>query len=1009
MNQCPPQVPCYPKKFYEQVLAFLCAINKNISGQTQGIRYDYQLLCDPNTAEPVFVRTAYKTDGSIPANNVEAFLPTGEPYTSGIIADLVACASGGGGGPVGGPYRFDYEVLCNPVNGAPVLLQVPYNIDGNIYPYSAFNSDGSPYSGNIANLIACNAVAGGSTRYDYEFLCDPNTGVPVFVRATYNINGTQGPFVAYNLDGSAYSGDITLLVGCGQGSSAIFNGWSWQIMCDPTTGRSVFVRITYNSGGTLEAIDGWYGDLSEYTGDPYNLVDCAALSSGGDSFLIWNPTATPNEFSANPGVGLQTVQRNLLSTNSLGLNPLSYPMRCEKYNFQWKEIEDPGPGSYVLTGVNQVLDDCRAALQTMNLKILSYDPASGYTTPDYLYNNGGWQVTDDGGSGTFKLAWWGDAANITALENLHTAIAAVANVHPAMNVLDVGWGDFDENNYDSTHYVTGTVTGSAPVPVVGNPVPDLTLAEAQAFFDAYRAAWGADRLMVTHAAHLISFNYACGVLGMGVRMDGWGYRNTGGNPGGCPGGGVQMCTHAVNTFLPTGTYPNLYLTAPNLEETYGRLYSGGSASTQWLTQGWPFTDSFNWTWQSGGAHTSEINVKGQFNPPSSPTNMRTPFETMLRNLGYRFVITEMRRSNEVEAGQDLAVKVTFSNVGTAPNYRNEVVSFRLYNPTTGYKFYYQTTVASSDFMPGTSTGVNVTIPVPSWFPAGSAQLSVGLAVPNPVITDQVVPEIRLYNSGSNGNDLWYSFPTALNVLNASPAAAPDMVYAATFAFASSQFLSSTSTLFRLNDTDFWIAATVTSLDTSANRGIVSKGSRNTAATQEFWIGYNQATDRIEASWCNGTSIFRATADNFGDVSTKTIDADHPLKILVEFNDTSKIMALSVNNALSDVAPTGTGSIPAGSNTFRIGSDTNNNYMEGEITNVMIGKKLFTGLPTSFRQMLLDPAYVTFPDLPNQIKYGMYYMWEMTETSGNRVDSNCGRALTSNGGGGGVGRVAVYPN
>lgn len=1000
MNQCPPQVPCYPKEFYQKILAFLCAINQNISGQTQGIRYDFQLLCDPNSGEAVFVRTAYRTDGTIPTDNVEAFLPTGAAYT-GVIGDLVPC-SGGGSGPVGGPYRFDYEVLCSPIDGTPVLLQIPYNINGTILPYAAFKSDGSAYVGAIANLIACNSIAGGSTRYDYEFLCDPNDGTPVSVRASYNINGTQNGFLAYTLDGGAYSGDITLLVGCGSGSSAIFNGWSWQVMCDPTTGRSVFVRITYNSGGTLEAIDGWYGDLSEYTGNPYNLVDCSVLGSGGEAFLIWNPNATPTAFSANPGVGLQTVQNTLRVTNAAGNNPLSYPMRAMKYNWQWKEIEDPGPGSYVLTDINQKLDDCRASLQFLNMKIISFDPASGYTTPDYMNLAGGWEVTDDGGVGTFNLAWWGAAANITSLLNIHTAIAAVANLHPAMNVLDIGWGDFDENNYHATHY-TGVVTGAAPPPAVGDPVPELTLAEAQGFFDAVRAAWGSGRLMVTHAAQLISFNYACGVLDMGVRMDGYGYRNASPSPGGCPGGGVQMCTDAVNTFLPSGTYPNLYLSAPNLMETYGRLYSGGTVGTQWLTQGWPFADSFNWLWQAGGSHTSELNVKGQFNPPSSPTNMRGPFETMLRNIGYRFVILEMRRDSVVEAGNDLNVRVIISNVGTAPNYRNEVLSFRLYDPVSGLKFYHQTTSASSTWMPGTSTTINVTIPVPAWFPAGTAALAVGLAVPTPVITSQVVPEILFYNDGTNGNDFWYQFPTAITVVNASPSAVPDMIYAATFLFANAEFLSSTSTLFRLASTDFWIACTVTDLDTSVNRGFVTKGFRATAATQEFWVGYNSATDRIEAKWSNGASIFTATADNYGAVSTKTIDAANPMRILVEFNNTSKIMAISVNNALSDTASAGTGSIGAGSNTFRIGSDSNNNYMTGQITEVMIGKTLLT-VP-AIRQVLLDPVYTPFTDLPNQIKYGMYYMWEMTEASGSRVDSNCGRSLTDNGT---VTRTAVYP-
>ncbi len=927
MTQCTTSFPCYPVDFYNKILCFLSSIKSKLEPANSGQRYDWELLCS-ESGDPVFVRWAYTTDGKVVTPNT-AWNSDGTAYTATPISSLVACS--GGSGPSGGALRW------------------------------------------VSNL-----------------LCDPNTGFPVLLFTEYNIDGTIIGNVGYNPDGSAYSGSLSLLIACTGGSSpSTFNGFSWQLLCDPTTSRTVYVRISYNTSGTPTAIDGFYGDLSDYTGSVYNLVDCSQLSTGDESSQTWIPNNINTTIISNPGVGMQTVQRNLISTNALGINPNNYPMNCENYRIQWKEIEDAVSGVYDLTVPNQIMDDARGALQVVNLRILSYDPASGYSTPDFMYTAGGWQVTDDNGGGTFKLAWWGAAANITSLLNIGIAVNGAIGTHPAFNVLDAGWGDFDENTYSGSHF-TGTLSGGAPNPGVGNPIPDLTLSEAQNFFNAYRSAYGAGRLMVTHAANQTSFNYAVGTLNYGSRMDGWGYRN---NPGGCPGGGVQMCTDAPNTFLSTGTYPNAWKTRPNIEETWAKLYT---SSGNWISSGYDYQASFNWA--TAQAHTSEINVKAQFNPPTSP-NMKAALETMLLTLGYRFVLLSMTRPTQVEAGNPMEVFTSWSNIGDAPNYRNEVVCYRLWDTVTGVKYYQQTATPTSSWASGTSPTVTSIINIPSWFPTSSAVLSVGLAPTNPPVAGEIVPDIALSNNG-NTNDWWYSFPGALQITNNAPTTVPTTVYAATFD-GISQFLSSTSPLFRLDAKDWMISVVVPSLDTGANRGFVTKGFRNTAASQEYWVGYNSATDRIEASFSNGTTIYRATADNFGAVSLLPSSV-YPIKILVEFNNTTKILALSVNSAPANTV-TGTGSIAAGSNTFRIGDDSNNNFMKGQLTQVRIFHQLFgTGLG-AYRQQLLDPAYLKYTDMVNQQKYGLWYSWEMSEASGSRIDSNCGRAVTDNNS---VGRVAL---
>lgn len=994
MSTCVESQPCYPQEFYAQILCFLSKILTNLDadspGGVTGVRYDWELLCNPSNGNPVFVRYAYKTDGTFdPVTDVRAFLPDGTAY-SGIVSQLLACSGGGGGGSPGGPVRYDYEVLCNPVNGLPVLIQIPYNIDGTVGTYLGFNPDGTAFVGSLTTLIACTSSVAGTTRYDYEFLCSPTTGLPVSVRAAYDINGTQSGFAAYNLDGTAYVGNISLLISCASGDViAPFNGFSWTTLCDPTTSRVVFVRVSYNSGGTPTAIDGFYGDLSAYTGDPYDLVNCVQLTQGGggggDAVQNWHPNAS-SAIIANPGVGLQTVQKNLIATNAAGSNPNNYPFRNENYRSQWTEVEDTDvQGNYDFTTVNQVFDDAAAADQIINYRFYTYDPSSGYASPNYAYNIAGWRNTDANGPGTFNNVYWGNATVRGHFLSLLTALSNQINTHPAFGSFDCGWGDFDENNYSGSAF-DGTLTGGAPNPGVGNELPDLSLAQVQLYFDMRRTTFGNSRIMLTSIDDQNSFDYPVGTLGFGARTDGWGFR-----PSVCPAGGVHMCTLAPATMVPPGTFPNGWQTAERILETYGRLYSG---SGNWVTAGYDWQSSFNWATSPGKA--SELNVKGQFAPPASSPNMKGPFETMLNTLGYRYVLSNVTRPVQTAAGAVMNISTTFSNTGNCPNYRDHVLAFRLYDPNTGLKYYEKTPTVTSAWAAG-STVVNAsTITVPTWFPATGAQLSVGLVKPTNVVAgiiDAFIPDINLANDG-NVTDFWYHFPTATQITNAAPTATPTTVYAATFN-GTTQFLSSSSPLFRLNATDFVISVALSDLDTSATRAFVSKGTVGTAATMEYWVGYDQPTDRIVAKFSNGATVYSAVANNFGNVSAFTVSAATPLKVLVEFNNTSKILAISVNSSLSNTV-TGTGSIAAGSNTFRIGNDSSSNFLDGQATEVGIWHRLFTGLGLTDRQLLLNSRYVRLTDMPHTIRYGNYYYWEMTEASGSRIDSRCGRALTDNG-------------
>lgn len=81
----------FMRKLLELVECILTDTNVLV---TQNTRYDWEVLCDPYTEEPIWVRFQYTTDNTTPIT-LAAFNKDGTPY-AGSINDLVACEYIGG-------------------------------------------------------------------------------------------------------------------------------------------------------------------------------------------------------------------------------------------------------------------------------------------------------------------------------------------------------------------------------------------------------------------------------------------------------------------------------------------------------------------------------------------------------------------------------------------------------------------------------------------------------------------------------------------------------------------------------------------------------------------------------------------------------------------------------------------------------------------------------------------------------------------------------------------------
>lgn len=679
---------------------------------------------------------------------------------------------------------------------------------------------------------------------------------------------------------------------------------------------------------------------------------------------------------ANPAVGMQTVDDTIIEINGLGFNPHNYPSQSIIYRVQWRDVE-PVQGTYDFSAIVVFLNKCRAANQKVNLRVYESDPGSGYGPPSYLYSYAGWRVThDDSGATVYDYPYWGNANVQIAHNNFLQALATAIGTHPALGTLDCGWGVYNENNYSGTHY-TGTSNGSVPAVGVGNELPNLAASDYQAFYTRFNNTFPTTT-KVTFPDTQGSFDFPVGAYSFGARADGWGYRN---NPVSCPGAGIQMCTLYPATFTPPGTYPNVWQNNRVALETWNFLYSGGGS---WATLGYDYTSSFTWAWAT--AHASELNIKGQYNVTGG---MKTAFETMLRKIGFRYVLRSISHYANAVAGTSINIDTVWENVGSAPNYKDEVILFKM---VAGAQVFKVATVVTTKWLPGSLLARSFSIAIPTWLTAATYSVFVGIGDGTPI-----VPTIQLANNGDDGR-FWYDLGTAVALTNATPTAAPSTDFAATFVGASSQTLISTNTVFRMHaatwavgvSTNWAIGVKVKLTNLLANQTIIAKGNLNVTG-QEYQIWYDLATNKFKASISNGTTIYNVIH------AASTPLAGQFFSIIIDFNNTTKVFSITVNDLAASTV-IATGNIPAGSNVFTVGGNSNNtNFLTGQVTDLCGWLVIPTaGVKTEYARMSGGVALpLRYSEMSNALKYGMLYSFDMAEATGNRVDNRLGLALTDN--------------
>lgn len=722
------------------------------------------------------------------------------------------------------------------------------------------------------------------------------------------------------------------------------------------------------SGGLTQLLSA----LVKISGDPGNLLelrpDGLYVAAGTPPPVTDTGTSTEDTSTqiANPASGMQTTNTPLIAVNAAGSNPNNYPSQSVIYRSQWSDLE-PTEGAYDFSTVVAFFDKALASNQLVNYRVYESDPPSGYGPPQYLYNYAGWRATqNDDGATAFYWCYWGNASVQNAHNNFLLALANAIGSHPALGTLDCGWGVYNENNYSGTAY-TGTSNGSVPAVGVGSELPNLAVADYQSFYQRWNNAFP-NATKVTFSDSQGSFDYPVGALGFGARGDGWGYRN---NPVSCPGAGIQMCTLYPATFVSPGTYPNTWQTNRIALETWNYIYSGAAS---WLTLGYDYTSSFQWAWQQ--AHASEWNVKGRYQPTGG---MKTAFEAALLKTGYRYVLRSISHYVTGNAGTNVTVNTVWENVGCAPNYLPFTVMYRFVGATSGLVYKYSST-SQAKWIPGGTNAYAHSIPLPTWLAA--EVYDVYAAIGNET---QVYPTVQQANNGDDGR-FWYSLGTQMAIVNASPTTVPTTDYAIRYTGASSMRSTSSSQSFRVNGTNWSIGVKFKLTSIAASQTIYAKGG-TTAGTQEFRLYYNQPAASMSASWSNGSTLYTTT--HFAPIAINTL-----YSVVITFNNTTKVLAISINDGGYVAGSPGTGNIPAGSNVMTVGGNTAGQYMTGDVTDLALWLvQISNTQTTNYANMNAGISYpVRYSELLNSTKYGMLEYFDMANDVGNQVGSRRGLAL-----------------
>lgn len=227
----------------------------------------------------------------------------------------------------------------------------------------------------------------------------------------------------------------------------------------------------------------------------------------------------------------------------------------------------------------------------------------------------------------------------------------------------------------------------------------------------------------------------------------------------------------------------------------------------------------------------------------------------------------------------------------------------------------------------------------------------------------------------------------LSVPNAPGTAAGKVSSAASFASASSQYLSIADNAdLSTGDISFTVGAWVYLSNKAANMIAVSKYAGTAPAGLEYSLAYNQAADRFQFSVSDGATVKTVSADTLGAPSAGSwyfITAWH--------NAGADTVNVNVNNGATDSASTSGIAVQNSSSAFRIGAYGSGDYLNGAVDEAFFYKRLVTDAERAWLYNAgggrAYTAVATSGDAGNPGTTNLMAYWGLDESGGMRSDAH----------------------
>ena len=431
----------------------------------------------------------------------------------------------------------------------------------------------------------------------------------------------------------------------------------------------------------------------------------SCTSTGSDNHVSLQEDTT---FLQIPGVGWQTFNR--VANEDRSMDGLRFKSGSAYYRWYWVTLE-PQEGQYAFGMIDSLLARCRENGQALAFRVMCEDPW-GEGLPQWLIRKGIKRTyspcPEEGAHYTPDLS---DPVFSRYHEKLIRALGERYDGHPDIALLDIGsvglWGEW--------HIYCDTAL--MPDPAVRRKITDLYL---ECFPNTPLTSLMNDA---------VNTNYAVGMGRCGWRGDSWGDADsTGGS-----------WNHHQYYYWPThNRLPEAWKTGTVAMEPGepGGTLNGITVPVKRIVD-----DAI--AWHATFAHNKSKAI---------PTEQISEIERLVKKMGFRIVLRNMKFEDVVNAGSEMPFEMKFENTGIAPPYRDYRIAFRVRDKNNEFFGTALTDLSIIGWLPGEKITSSV-FKIPSDVKPGKYELEIGLALYNSI--DHTIP---LANYGRTA-DGWYSAGT----------------------------------------------------------------------------------------------------------------------------------------------------------------------------------------------------------------------------------------------------------